>query len=139
MVKKKKESWKDQTGLRKEMKIRKLILESQKHDRNKCRCEGCYWWAMTVTITKGFRFFQIIPKWKDLDRDEYLRIMQLTMRYKLDKKMTKGKLVKYLMSEGASRGLTKEQAEKMVEKMLEPIHMVMYGDASSPLGILRDI
>lgn len=135
----KREGWKDKSGLRKEMKIRKLLLETQKHDRDKCRCEGCYWWAMTVTIVKGYRFFQVIPKWKDLDRDEYLRIMQLTMRYKMDKKMPKKKLVKYLMSKGASHGLTKEQAGKMAEKMLNPIHMVMYGDASSPMGILRDI
>ena len=135
----KKESWKDKSNLRKEMRIRKLILESQNHDRNKCRCEGCHWWAMTTTITKGLRFFQVIPKWKDLDRDEYLRIMQLTMRYKMDKKMSKEKLIKYLLSEGASHKLTKEQAGKIAEQMLEGTHMVMYGDASSPLGILRDI
>lgn len=127
-------SWKDASGLRKEMKIRKLILESQKHDRKTCRCKGCYWWAMTVTVNKGGRFFEIIPTWKDLDRDEYLRIIQLTLRYKMDKKMSEKDLIKYLMKKGAN----KEQAKAMAKKMLEPLHMVMYGDAASPLGILRD-
>lgn len=139
MVKGKRKSWKDETGLRKEMKIRKLILETKRHDRNKCTCKGCFWWAMVTTLIKGGRFYQVIPSWKNLDRDEYLRIMQLTMRYKMDKKMPKEELVNYLMSKGAIQGLKKEQAEQMAEKMLGAIHMVMYMNAPSALGILRDV
>lgn len=139
MVKKRDKSWKDKSGLRKEMRIRKLILESQKHDRETCDCEGCFWWTMVTTLIKGWRLFKVVPTWKDLDRDEYLRIMQSTLRFKMDKKMPKNKLVKYLLSKGKKQGLTKKQAEMMAESMLGAIHMVMYGDAPSPMGILRDI
>lgn len=135
----KRKSWKDKYGLRKEMRIKKLILESQDHDRENCECEGCFWWAITTTMVRGGRFFKVIPSWKDFDIEEYMRIMQATMRYKIDKNTSKEKLVKYLLSKGKTRGLTKEQAEKMAENMFEGIHVVMYGDAPSPMGLLRDI
>ncbi len=131
----KKESWKDASGLRKEMKIRKLLLGSQKHDREKCRCEGCYWWAITRTVYKEGKLFFVIPSWKDLNRDEYLRIITSTIRYKRSKKLSKKELLKYLIK----RGAPEKDAEQIAESLLRPIHMIMYGKAASPLGILRDI
>lgn len=132
---KKSKNWKTESGLRDEMKIRKLILETQNHDRKKCRCEGCYWWSITRVVTKGGRLFEVIPSWKDLDRDEYLRIIYSTLRFKMDKKVSKEKLINYILSKGAP----KEQAEQIAEQMLKPLHMIMYGKAASPLGILRDM
>lgn len=131
----KKKSWKDKSGLRDEMKIRKLVLETQKHDRATCRCEGCYYWAMGRTVTKGGRFFQVIPTWKDLDRNEYLKIIMSTIKFRMDKESTKKELIKYLLD----KGVPKERMEETLKIMLRPITVVMYGDANSPLGILRDI
>ena len=117
------------------MRIKKLMLESREHDHEKCNCEGCYWWVMTGTVMNAGRFFQVIPSWKKLDRDEYLITMDRAMRYKMDKKMSKKDFVKYLMT----KGMDKKQAEEVAKKMLEALHMVMYGNAPSPFGLLRDI
>ena len=132
---KKSKNWKTESGLRTEIKIRKLLLETQNHDRKKCRCEGCYWWNITKVVIKGGKIFEVIPSWKNLDRDEYLRIIDSNLRSKMDKKTSKENLIKYLLSQGAP----KEQVEQIAEQVSKPIHMIMYGKSESPLGILRDI
>lgn len=135
LTRKKTKSWKDTSGLRVEMKIKKLMLESKNHNHEKCNCEGCYWWVMTATVTNMGRFFQVVRNWKQLDRDEYLRIMDRAIRYKMDKKMPRKDLIKYLVK----KGMNKKQAEEVAKNMLEALHMIMYKDAPSPLGLLRDI
>lgn len=151
MAKKKKKTWK--SDLKKEMTIRKLMLESQKHDHETCNCDGCFWWQMTRTIAQKARLFFVVGGWKDLDRDEYLRMMQRTIQYRIDKKVSIKKLTKYIMTQGK---MSKEQAKSTAQNMIAPIikhptnpkktakqhaliFMVMVGNAPSPMGLLRDI
>mgnify|MGYP007084777090 CR=1 FL=1 len=128
-------NWK--TNLKSEMKIRKLMLETKDHDHEKCSCEGCYWWVITRSIWKGGRLFYVVSSWKDLDRDEYLRIMEREIRYKMDKKTSKDKLIERLMQSDSK--ITKEQAKQIADEMLTSIFMVMYGKSPTPLGLMRDI
>jgi len=132
---KKKKSWKETTGLREEMQINKLLKESEKHDRATCDCEGCYWWNITRTISKSGRVFFVINSWKDMDRDEYLRIMQRELNYRIYKSKDRKALVAFLMKQK----MPKKQAEKVADQMMAPIFMVMVGSAPSPHGLLRDI
>lgn len=62
-----------------------------------------------MIIIKDGRLFEVISSWKDMDRDEYLRIIQRTLNYKIDKKLT------------------------------NPMFMVMFGHAPSEFGLLKDI
>jgi len=132
---KKKKSWKDESGLRKEMEIVKLMKESAKHEHDKCNCEGCYWWTITKTLIKNGRYFYVVESWKDIPVDEYQRIMQRMLQYKIDKKITLKKLVKYLKKQG----VPKDKAKAIAEQMLAPVHTVMVGKSPSPLGLLRDM
>lgn len=131
----KKQSWKDASGLRKEMEIKKLMLASRDHDHEKCNCKGCYWWIITRTVFKEGRMFEVIPSWKDMDRDEYLRTIQRTLNYRIDKKIDEKKLTAYLIKQG----VPKDKAPEIAKKMLDPMFMVMLGRAPSKLGLLRDI
>ena len=137
--KKKKRNWKDASGLRKEMKIKKLMLATRDHDHEKCDCEGCYWWVITRTVFKEGRIFDVIPSWKDMDRDEYLRTIQRTINYRIDKKISKKKLIAYLTKQAEKTGFDKKLIPKIAEQMLAPMFMVMIGEAPSRLGLLRDI
>lgn len=130
---KKQKTWK--TDLKKEMKIIKLMKETEKHNHKTCDCEGCYWWYMTLTIFKNGRFFEVIPTWKDLGKDEYLRTMQRLMQYKMDKKATTKQIINYLKKQGASP----DQAKIIAKRMQASTFSVMYKKAPSPLGLLRDI
>lgn len=42
--------------------IRRLIEESEKHDRHACECEGCrLWWTLPVAIGKNGAFYERFP------------------------------------------------------------------------------
>jgi len=133
MPKKQKKTWK--TDLKEEIRITKLMKESENHNHKTCDCEGCYWWCMTTTIFKNGRLFEVVPTWKDLDRDEYLKIMQRLIQYKIDKKATTKKLIDYLKKQGAPP----DQAEIIAKRIQTPTFSIMYKKAPSPLGLLRDV
>lgn len=128
-----KKTWK--TDMKEEMKVIKLLRETESHDHKKCDCEGCYWWNMTSVLTKNGRFYEVIPAWKDMDRDEFIRSTARYLRYQIDKKDDPKKLKAFIEKQGA----TPEQAEIVVKRMMEPVFMVMYGKAPSKLGLLRDM
>ena len=115
------------------LKIKKMILQSQKHDRNKCNCKGCWYYNIGFTIMQRARFYFVIDGWKNLDRNEYLRAFQRIVNYKLDKRTTEKKLKSYLKSKGAPI----KQIPQIVKQMQSSIFVVMF--KASPMGMMREI
>jgi len=118
---------------KKGLKIKKMLLETQKHDRNKCNCKACWHYNMGFTIMKNLRLYFVVPNWKSLGRDEYLRTFQRIMNYKSDKNNTKKVLRKFLKSKGAPKNVI----PKIIAQIQSPLFVVMY--KPSPMGMLREI
>lgn len=46
---------------------RKLIIQSKKHDRHKCDCEGCkLYWIYSVIVGRNGQFYEVLPSIKDI-------------------------------------------------------------------------
>lgn len=127
---------KEQAAFNKEQsRIVELMKKTVKHDHKKCKCEGCYWWTMTKVIMQNGRFYEVVRSWKDLDRDEWLRISMSYQKYKDDKRMSKEEIEKFLIG----KGVPPDKAKQMGIMMSAPTFVVMYKNAPSPMGLLRDI
>lgn len=119
--------------LKEAMKIKKMLIETMRHDRRTCKCKACWHFAMGFTVMKNLRFYRVVGGWKVLDRDEYLRAFQRILSYKMDKKTTTKKLAKFLKFKGAPERAIPE----IVEQMQSAIFVVMF--KASPMGMLREI
>jgi len=119
--------------LKRQMAIIKSIKETQTHDRKVCTCEGCHNYALVGTIMQNGRLYTVVEDWDDIPSDEFLRSTQQFLRYKEDKKTSSEVLIKKL----EEKGLPKEQAKQLVEKMLAPVHIVFY--KPPPNGLMREI
>lgn len=118
---------------KKGIKIKKMLMETQKHNRRTCTCKACWHYSMGFTLMKNLRFYFVVPNWKSLSRDEYLRGHQRITNYRLDKKTTKRKLKKFLKSKSAPPNMI----PKIIEQMQSSMFVVMY--KASPMGMLREI
>jgi len=118
---------------KKGIKIKKMLMETQKHDRKTCNCKACWHYNMGFTLMRNARFHFVVQNWKSLDRDEYLRSFQRILNYRIDKKTTKRKLKKFFKS----KGVPPNRIPKMVEQFQLSMFVVMF--KSSPLGMLREI
>lgn len=119
--------------LKEMMKIKKMILESQTHDRNKCNCKGCWHYNIGFTIMQRGRFYFVIDGWKNMDRDEYLKAYQRILNYRLDKSTTEKKLRKFLKSKNAPENMIGQ----IIEQMQSSMFVVMF--KTSPMGMMREI
>lgn len=118
---------------KKAIKIKKMLLETQKHDRNTCICKACWHFNMGFTIIKSARFYFVVENWKRMDRDEYLRAFQRILQYKIDKSTTKKKLKAFLKAKGAPNNMIPQ----IVEQMSMSLFVVMF--RVSPMGMLKEI
>lgn len=110
----------------------KKISDSKDHDRHTCNCEGCKLYWTTSAVFQNGRFFEIVPTPKLLDIDEFHRSFQALLRYKMDKKTSKKKLIKVLRY----LGVPDKHLEKVAERMLHPIFVVYHTNRRM---MMRDI
>jgi len=119
--------------MKRQMKMIKLVKETQNHDRKTCTCDGCHFYALMGTVVQSGRMFTVVQNWDGITPEEFLNSSRQFLQYKMDKQASAEKLMKQL----EAKGIPKEQAKMMVEQALGPIHTVFY--KVSPLGLMKEI
>lgn len=128
-----KTTWK--TSLKENMKRIKLIRETQEHDRNKCRCEGCKWYNIFGTIIHNGMMYHVEKDWDGISPDEWIVSFTRFMNYRNDKKITFEKMKVELIKKGVPLKEIDEVTNKLIMDMIP--HVVFA--KSPPQGILREI
>lgn len=121
--------------MKKAMKIKKMLFETQDHDRNTCDCKACWHYNMGWTITQNSRFHFVIEGWKKLDRDEYIRTFQRIMNYRIDKLSDTKALKRFLKSKNAPP----KKIPEIAKNMQAPMFVFILGPSPSKMGMLREI
>lgn len=127
-----KKPWK--ADLKEKIRIIKLLKETMNHDRKTCNCEACHLWAMVNVQFQNGRLFELVQSWDEIDSQEFERSHQRFLNYQIDKKMSKKKLVKILITK---KGLPKNVAERVAEQMLQSMFTVFYKPPQ--MGIMREV
>lgn len=115
-------------------KILGLMKESENHDHKTCNCEGCYWWIRTKAIFQNGRLYEMVSDWKEYPPEEFHRAYIRFLQYKMDKKLSKKRLITLLMKK---KKLSREEAKQVAEQMYQPMFTIFY--KPPPMGIMREI